>query len=378
MSDFADEETFVREYRARFGGSIRRARMKYRFGANIFDLIRKYTSGPKRVELGAQVSAIVEGIVDGYGLGGVAGWTDFAWKNGHKDERLMDVRLSDLILWHPVRGEGIERAEAGPKTTARSRAMADALRAGTVTYSREAPLTYAQLDAIPLMKSDDPVLICPVNSIRKEVEESEPVQTLIREIAIVLDGIKVIENRLEEDDTLSDDPFLSSNLILMTPEQRQEAKTTLRLAEQKRNELFAQLQDLLYQDYKQYFLILSGQGRIQAIIEAVKDANIPPDTFWIRLTCKSIYVDLCNTLLQIHNRDVRLGRFSDPRHEVWVDGRYVPMTEVPLAFSCAKFRFKNDTTCYARYMAEDPERRHHLKCADIYKYPITIDRLGTF
>ena len=139
------------------------------------------------------------------------------------------------------------------------------------------------------------------------------------------------------------------------------------------------MQDLLYQNYTQYFLVLSGQGRLQAIIEAVKRAEIPPDNFFIRLSYKNIYLDICNVLLKIHNSWVREGDFNDKdnRHYVYLNGEYIPMSELPLAFSCESDRSKNTTLCFAKYTSGDV-KSDNMGCSDVYGYRNIIPWSRTF
>ncbi len=323
-----------------------------RGGTGLVDVLYKYTLGEKRSELISQSKTIFEGFRKGYGIGGIGGWTDFAWDNGGK-EYLLTVRLSDIILWHPVRGPG-ERSQAGVKTTARANSMYEALMNSistqqdqnpdlpVVTFSSTNPLTYAQLNNINDMKSDDTIKICPIN----------------------------ISNNLSAKDKEEID-MLSSELSELNKKNKHSLSRpqTMRAINQIKQIKQKQLQDLLYknEDYAQYFLVLSGQGRLQAIIEAVKRANIPPDSFFIRLTCKNIYLDICNVLLKIHNDWVENGYFKDERHEVYIDGNYVPMDTIHLAFSCSKYRNNLDTQCYAEYNSGNVPNEN-MGCSGIYDY----------
>jgi hypothetical protein len=337
-------------------------------GAGGLDVLRKYTIGEKRKELVSQAKSIYDGFREGYGIGGIGGWTDFAWDNG-SNEYLVTVRLSDIILWHPVRGPG-ERAQAGEKTTTRANSMYDVLMNSisteknpslpTVTFSSKNPLTYNQLNKVNDMQSDDTVKICPVNiSTNINAADKELIDNLSEEI-VTLNKNK---NLLTKTKTISTKTTtIRSRAINHEIEQKQK-----------------QLQNLLYknEEYRQYFLVLSGQGRLQAIIEAVKKANIPPDTFYIRLTCKNIYLDICNVLLKIHNTWVEKGDFDDERHEVYIDGNYIPMKKVHLAFSCSRNRNKLDTLCYAEYNSGAVPSQN-MGCSTIYDYTkrIPLSRIG--
>ena len=326
---------------------------KYK-GSGFTEVLYKYTLGEKRSEIIPQAKSIFEGIRQGYGLGGIGGWTDFAWDNGG-DEYLLTVPLSAIMLWHPVRGQG-EREQAGRKTTIRSESTYNVLmntlsetkdtNMTIITYSKEDPLTYDQLNSIPEMSSDDTIKICPVN----------------------------IDNNPEDREDID---VLTTNIVDLNKRLIQTKNSTLsRDIETKIRSTSNQLQDLLYDDdrYTQIFLVLSGQGRLQAIIEAVKKANIQPDTFYIRLTCKNIYLDICNVLLKIHNAWVERGDFNDERHEVYLDGKYIPMSQVNLAFSCSKNISKQDTVCYSNYKTGNVTS-DNMGCANVYDYskriPIT-------
>jgi hypothetical protein len=330
-------------------------------GENIGQTLYKYTLGEKRSEIIPQVKSIVKGVKEGYGVGGIGGWTDFAWDNGGS-EYLLTVPLSSIILWHPVRGEG-ERAQAGVKTTIRAdetyKVLMNTLsktkdpNIPVVTYSRKNPLTFQQIDTIPEMASNDGIRICPVN-INDNITDKENIDMYTQEITR-------LQNKISYGSTKN------SNLMRI-------------LNEQIKNNT-DRLQDLLYKNntYKQYFLVLSGQGRLQAIIEAVKKANISPNDFYIKLSCKDIYLDICNVILKIHNTWVREGKFNDSqqRHEVYFNGRYIPMTELPLAFSCARNRSRKDTLCFSKYHTGNV-RSNNMGCADIYDYKSRIPLIRYF
>lgn len=369
--EILDEDTFVRAYARANKCSFGRARRKYRFGESLLSTVYKYTFGPKLYELPEQTRSVVNGFYQGYGLGGVGGWTDFAWQNG-KHEMLRTVPLSKLILWHPVRGEGVERAEAGPKTTERANAVRDALRARSVTHSLENPLTYEQLNSIPGMKSNDPVVICPVNTIRRDVTESPDVQRQIREIDVLSEDIKEMEHRLSQTNGLSQTPMGAS---LEDDEEMNELQREIDRLSADRNQKLRALQSILFRDYDQSYLVLSGQGRAQAIIEATRDAGVSPNEFFMSLRCRDIHLDICNVLIKIHNDYVRQGQFRDERHNVYINGRYMPMEEIPLAFSCARGRLINDTTCFTRFNHDTSSPYSgKLKCNDIYHYEVPLTK----
>jgi hypothetical protein len=321
-------------------------------GENIGQTIYKYTFGEKRKEIVPQIKAIVKGVKEGYGLGGIGGWTDFAWNNGGT-EYLLTVPLSSVILWHPVRGEG-EREQAGAKTTKRAdetyKVLMNSLSETkddsipTVNYSRKKPLTFEQIDTIPEMASNDAIRICPVD-INDTMSDKEEIDKYTRRIVSL--------QQKKSDGSITRD-------------------STLRALNNQINADTGNLQDLLYKNdaYKQYFLVLSGQGRLQAIIEAVKRANISPDDFYIRLACKDVYLDICNVILKIHNTWVREGQFNDRRHDVYFNGKYIPMTELPFAFSCSKNRSKNDTLCFSKYYTNTVTS--NMGCSDVYDYTSRI------
>jgi hypothetical protein len=311
------------------------------------DTLFKYTLGEKRSELLPQAQTLFKGFLQGYGIGGIGGWTDFAWENGGRSY-LLTVPLSSIILWHPVRGRG-ERAQAGPKTTSRADSMYNVLMNSLslvkkrdvpiVTYTKKKPLTFAQIDTVPGMKSDDTIKICPINIVDGA---DDATRTEIDELSKKISHLKKYGNTTGID------------------------------------ALITRLQTLLYKDtnYKQHFLVLSGQGRLQAIIEAVRNANIPPDEFFIRLECRNVYLDICNVLIKIHNYWVSEGDFDDPRHEVYMNGDYLPMDQLRLAFSCSEYRNRLDTLCYAEYK-NDSNPSQNMPCQSLYNYKKPLARVGT-
>lgn len=314
-----------------------------------FELLYKYTLGDKRKEILPQLQSILEGYLQGYGIGGIGGWTDFAWDNG-TNEHTIKVRLSDIVLWHPVRGEGIERGQAGPKTTQRAESMYQALMSKSVTHSHRKPLTMEQLNRVPNMASDDSIKICPINS--SNASNTNTAQVYSAEI----ESLKT--QRLLE---TTKDPEKRAIDGLVTKK-------------------YHDLQDLLYQNgnYQQHFLILSGQGRVQAIIEAVRKANIDPTHFYIKMVCRDVYLDICNVLVRIHNYWVSRGDFNDERHQVYMNGQYVPMGVLKSAFSCAQIRRLLDTQCFTRY-TNNLNTSENMGCSDIYNYTdkIPLSRMCT-
>jgi hypothetical protein len=335
---------------------------KRKIGGETFgEIMYKYTLGPKRNEIIPQATSIVQGISKGYGLGGIGGWTDLAWENGG-DEYLVTVPLSLIILWHPVRGKG-ERAEAGEKTTKRANETYKVLMNSlseqpdesipTITYSRQKPLTAQQINTIPQMNSNDTIKVCPIN-INYNKNEMGNINEYADKITNLETSEKDILNTKTTDPTKTTRIEAVGNMLQKN---------------------ISELQDLLYKNeaYAQYFLVLSGQGRLQAIIEAVKNANISPDNFYIRLSCKNIYLDICNVLLKIHNDWVEAGDFDDERHYMYFNGEYHPMTKLDLAFSCSKTRSRKDTLCYAKYKS-GKVLKQNLGCSDIYNYSIPFSR----
>lgn len=331
-------------------------------GENLGQTIYKYTLGEKRKEIIPQVQSIIKGVREGYGIGGIGGWTDFAWDNGGT-EYLLTVPLSSVVLWHPVRGEG-EREQAGAKTTKRADEIYKVLMNSLsetkdssipiVSYSLQNPLTFEQIDTIPEMTSNDAIRICPVD-INDNTSDKEEIDKYTKRIVS-------LQKKIISDGSITKD-------------------STLRALSRQIKADTDNLQNLLYKNeaYEQYFLVLSGQGRLQAIVEAVKKANISPDDFYIRLACKDIYLDICNVLLKIHNTWVREGKFNDSekRHEVYFNGSYIPMTELPFAFSCSKNRSKNDTLCFSKYYTNNITS-NNMGCADVYDYTSRIPRSRYF
>lgn len=364
---------FVRDYCAAKNVRPAVAIKKYRRACSKFggplDVLWKYTLGPKRKELGAQLADIVSGVWRGYGLGGIGGWTDFAWDHGMNLLKVT-VPLSSLILWHPVRGPG-ERAEAGVKTTQRSEAFARVLRNSllapeardpsvpVVTFTRDHPLTYEQLNRMPEMRSDDIVKVCPVNITPREFDDD--VRQRSEHIESLWDRIHALEN---------------------APEVTRRTTNQLRALTIEVHDFETQLADILYhhESTQQHFLILSGQGRIQAMFEAVRAAGIDPSTVFLRVDQKNVYLDICNALISIHNMWVREGKFDDERHHVWVQdasgGRYMKMGELGHAFSCSRYRSKVDTRCLARYRSGHAKSKF-MGCRDIYGYEIPVERTFT-
>jgi hypothetical protein len=332
---------------------LKKTNSRKKIGSGLGDVIYKYTLGEKSKEIIPQAKSIYEGYIQGYGVGGIGGWTDFAWENG-RDEQLLTMRLSDIMLWHPVRGSG-EREQAGRKTTSRAESTYNVLMNSmsevknpeiqTVTFSRKRPLTSEEMNKIPEMSSDDGIKVCPINinNTESEADQAE-IDRLTQSITDLDESLKTATN---------------SNSI-----------RAIKGLKETNSDL---LQNLLYKNetYKQIFLVLSGQGRLQALIEAVRKANIPPDTFFIQLSCKSVFLDICNVLIKIHNSWVKRGDFNDERHEIYINGNYTPMDELKLAFSCSKNRSRLDTQCYSNYKTGNTTS-DNMGCANVYDYSSRI------
>lgn len=280
------------------------------------------TDPKKRTELADQLKLAISGFSKGFGITGILGWAGSVWNERYNKDRNegiynLVVPLSSLILWHPVRGSG-EREASGKKTTDRKNAVLEKLMNSEISYSQKKPFNSKQWNEIKDMNSTEEIQTIPV----KFVEENEDIRLKKEEIVKKNESLK------------------------QAADARAERVLSMQL-----NNLIDELDALIKKNRKENtgFLILAGQGRIQAILEAVREAGINQDDFWLNVGVGDIPVQGCNILLDIHNYYIETGMFNDDRHKVWKNGNYVNINSKPVAFSCRKNITKKDLICYSKY-----------------------------
>jgi hypothetical protein len=284
------------------------------------------TDPAKRTELIDQLKLGLIGFSKGYGITGILGWAGHVWNQrfnkGQNDGIYqMVVPLSSLILWHPVRGPG-ERGAAGAKTTDRKNVVLNGILQGEISYTRKKPFNSLQWNTMPIMRSTEEIQTVPVHFVNEDAR---------------IQSSKMVLNELAG---------------RIQTASKQLTKRILQVEYNKKMDLLNTL--LKQKEVHPGFLIMAGQGRIQGVVEAVREAqelgyDINPDDFWIKIDVGDIPVEGCNILLDIHNYYIQSGMFGDDRHKVWANGRYVTISETPIAFSCRKNTSVKDLPCYTKY-----------------------------
>ena len=301
----------------------------------------------KRTEILDQLGLCLKNQLKGYGLTGALGWAGHVWNQRYevqgKKEYIQTIAISKLILWHPVRGKG-EREAAGTKTDQRREAVKWAIRngRGKSGYTQTHPFCADDWNEIQQRNADDSVYLN---------EEGKPVYIMksTEEIYVVPTHFVLDTKKIQE---LKTD---ISHLVAEMDKNRhsKDRQLFLQLSSQYK-ETMARLSATIKRTNRKStkFLILAGQGRVQAVIEAIRELKINPDTFFIKCYAGSVPVEGCNILLDIHNDYIEEKLFDDERHYVYDQKKWKPMEVKPVAYSCASVPNERDIECWTRYSRE--------------------------
>lgn len=260
-------------------------------------------------EIPDQLKLFYRSFRKGHGLTTLASIGNWIHKHGKAPAALM-VPLNRIMLWHPVRGES-ERENAGAKTTMRKESMISYFR--TVNTEKPMLLSESVFATIPGMASADAVsaiMVTPLpNDVRRFMKESMAKARPTREaIGELLRRIDETKGALKARSLMPD-----------------ASRTTLK-----------RLSSLHYYEplnpdvprlegFAPFYIVSSGQGRLQAIKEAIMEVGIDPEFVMIELQVYDVPRNLCSLFLITGNEYRKDGYFADPRHIL--DNKMFPSVE---------------------------------------------------
>ncbi len=220
------------------------------------------------------------------------------------------VPLNRIILWHPVRGAS-EREQAGAKTSARTQSMIDYFRSlNNESQNTEIRLTEKVFSSIPTMKSSDPISAIQVTPILEGVYQN------VKTSALTNKNKRRDRTRIRDLKTQMNMKQLDLERTLEGPRKYASSQTIPK--------------DMpVYNSEGPYFLVSSGQGRLQGIKEAVAELGLDASRIFIELFVYDVPRNLCNLFIIVGNEFREDGFFDDARHrtdKLWL----------PTALSCTK------------------------------------------
>ena len=226
---------------------------------------------------------------------------------------LQTVPLSKIILWHPVRGAS-ERKNAGEKTTRRKEAVNAYFR--TVNTSEPIHLTEPVLTTIPNMGSSDPMSAIKVTPLLSDVRKF--VKHATKKPTYSMPTRAVIANLLR---TINERKATLTTRALGNVEP---SKTTRkRFTKLHYYDDIRALPHIISSD--PFYIVSSGQGRLQAIKEAILETGVDPDNVLIDLIVYNVPRNLCSLFLITGNEYRKDGFFANDRHIL--DNKLLPSAE---------------------------------------------------
>lgn len=259
-------------------------------GGGLYDFIINKPS-----EIPAQATLFWKSFMKGFGITTIAQIGNKVREHGIVvDSRL--APLSQIVLWHPVRGS-IERALAGAKTTMRKEGVKAYLRSRDL--SEPILLTTAVMATVPALASTDTIdalYVIPQLQVERDMMSSL---------------IKKPENQIATRETIE-------SIRAQIDEKVSTASVKLRSKPhfyKRCNEAPPCAVKFPLRDSNPFYLISSGQGRIQAIKEAVTELDMDPAGVSVELTIIQLNRNLCNLFIMVGNEFRLDGDFNDPRHE---------------------------------------------------------------
>lgn len=269
--------------------------------------------GPQKwVEGPAQLQMLVDAKMKGYSLTTLTSIGNWVREQG-TNPRKVQVPLSQVVLWHPVRGPG-ERAGAGPKTTARAAAAKRYMAGLMAANGKNARIFMTQKvlnTEIPEMKSSDDTQAVRIQAMTEPAWQSAAtylknkpaVGNITRAYTSGLkDTLRTVDDRQRQRAAGGGGPYVFYKYD--GPEA-------------------AHLER--YDGPQVFYLVSSGQGRLQAIKEAATELDIPLERITVELTLYDIDRGLCALFTQIGN-DYRVeGKFKDTRDRHAADNVLLPI-----------------------------------------------------
>jgi hypothetical protein len=314
------------------------------------------TKPDKRAEIPAQIEKLIKEWASGHPMLSIG-------RSGRPSGNRL-VPLNKIILFHPVRGP-TERATAGAKTTKRKEVVINYLRAHAseprIEFTTELVNSDESLEALRSVDPIDAVMITPllqyerdlVHSLQKRSEFSFPTRATIQEIDNQVKG-KVAELR---------SMYEGHGEISKTAYQKM-----TKLHYPKRSDTVP-----LFTQVDPFFVISSGQGRLQAIKEAVDELELNPTKIFIEVRLMAVERNMCGLFVIIGNEFRTAGEFSDMRH---VYDNYI----IPSARSCNPDGPTKDDmlSLYQELDLDVEERKKYFdeKAYEIGKYSNNAARAG--
>ncbi len=260
-------------------------------------------------EIPDQLKLFYRSLRTGHGLTTLASIGNWIHKYGKAPTALM-VPLNRIMLWHPVRGES-ERENAGVKTTMRKESMISYFR----TVNIEKPILLSELvfATIPGMASADAVsaiMVTPLpNDVRRFMKESmakvKPTREAIGEL------LRSIHETKES---------LKSRSLMPNASRTTVKRLSSLHYYEPLNPDVPRLEGIA-----PFYIVSSGQGRLQAIKEAIMEVGIDPELVMVELQVYDVPRNLCSLFLITGNEYRKDGYFADHRHIL--DNKMFPSVE---------------------------------------------------
>lgn len=257
-------------------------------------------------ELPAQLALFKRSWNKGHSISTLASIGNWIQEHGVSPKVVM-VPLSKITLWHPVRGAS-ERGPAGIKTTTRKNNMVAYLNKFKDS-SEKISLTEDIFASIPDMKSDDAISTIKVTPLLGDTRRylKQKIGTAVNKRATrsKISTLKeaIITRKAQRALTSSPDRV---SFIVNVPSGLKS-----------------------YESPEPFFLVSSGQGRLQAIKEAANELGVDSSRIMIQTTVYDVPRNLCSLFVVTGNEYRKDGYFSDPRHAT--DNIWMPAVE-----SCKK------------------------------------------
>ena len=253
-------------------------------------------------EIPEQAKLFFRSYQSGHRITTLASIGNWIHKYGKNPSSLL-IPLNKILLWHPVRGNS-ERADASTKTTLRKEEMIKYFETDEQPYYY---LTNEVLNTIPSMGSSDsissirviPLLNTVVEHIKEKLKENPANITFTRSLILSIQSDLITKKRLHTDNNFRKG-------AVFYPYNNSDDIPKLNLIDE-------------------YYIISSGQGRVQAIKEAAIEFGIDPQHIFLEITIYDIERNLCS-LFSITGNEYRKDKyFEDPRHSL--DNKLFPAVE---------------------------------------------------
>jgi hypothetical protein len=249
-------------------------------------------------ELPSQATLFWKSWWRGHGAFTLASIGNWIQQYGTNPKRMM-VPLGKIILWHPVRGQS-ERASAGAKTTARANSMKEYFQSKKGDQRIE--LSEAVFATIPNMGSSDAISTIKVTPLIADIRRY--VRDKIKSVPAYSRGTRSVIKKLKNQ--------------VNSRKETSTKKTPSFLKEFKKG-------NKPYPSSEPFYLVSSGQGRLQAVKEAATELGMDFDTIFVETEVYDVPRNLCSLFIVLGNEYREEGSFQDPRHST--DNVIMPAAE---------------------------------------------------